>query len=64
MTNAENCKFSYYYKDKKTADVEIKNRVVKTIPYTDNFLDLLFGKVLDKLADRNVINYFREKLCT
>jgi hypothetical protein len=58
-----NCGFSYYCRGVKTADVTIANGVVTTVPHTDNWLDLPFGMVPDRLVTRKVIDLFYEQNC-
>ena len=63
MMSRYNCSFSYYFEDKKTADVVISNGIASTIPYTEEKLHLPFGFVSDKNVTRGVIDEFFERHC-
>jgi hypothetical protein len=57
----DNCKFSFWRNTTKTADVEIKDGFISCMRYTEDFLDLPFGKVPDRAVTRKTLDlFFRE----
>ena len=58
-----NCAFAYFVGNNKTADVTIKEGVVKSVRYTDIALDLPFGNLPDSRISRKTIDLFFEEHC-
>jgi hypothetical protein len=63
MITRDNCRFAYFVNGVKTADVTIKNGVVSTVRYTDEMLDLPFGRVPDRLITRRTVDLFFRERC-
>ena len=59
----DNCTFKYYFRDICTALVKVRGGVVSCERYTDDALNLPFGKMPDRCLNKRTLKLFFSEHC-